>query len=161
MTIDLLPVFNITGKSLDIDYTIPAADTDEFPRIGDVHVTGVIENKTDIVTMRLVASYTLTAVCDRCAEEYSEDLDLPIEYPLILELSDERDDSYIEVPGGKLELDELVREDIILDLPFTFLCDDDCKGLCPQCGANLNNGKCNCKKPVDPRLSALLDFSDY
>ena len=45
-------------------------------------------------------------------------------------------------------------------LPSKFLCDDDCKGLCPKCGANLNEGPCECKKDIDPRFEALLSLLD-
>lgn len=56
------------------------------------------------------------------------------------------------------DLDELLREDILLSLPTKVLCKSDCKGLCPMCGADLNNGPCGCKKPVDPRLAVLQDL---
>ena len=65
-------------------------------------------------------------------------------------------DEYVLAPDGKVELDELLREDVLLDLPGKFLCREDCKGLCPRCGKNLNQGDCGCpKQEVDPRLAAL------
>ncbi|HHU84888.1 MAG TPA: DUF177 domain-containing protein [Clostridiales bacterium] len=160
MNIDLNPVFGITGKKMDIDYTIKAEDVDEYPRVSDVKVFGSVQNKTDIVTLTITCSYELTCLCDRCAEEITRHIDQKIEHELIKNLEDEQDISYIEVPDGNLDLDELIREDIILNLPYLFLCKEDCKGLCVQCGANLNDGECKCKSPTDPRLSALLDLLD-
>ena len=159
MVFNIAPVFAIEGKKIKIDYIIPGSDTDELPRTSDVVVSGFIENKTGIVTLEIDCSYTLTALCDRCAEEFSRDVSQHFTHLLVKELENE-DDDFIEVPTGELDLDELIREDIILDLPYVFLCSEDCKGLCSQCGANLNKNPCACKQPIDPRLSALMDFLD-
>jgi uncharacterized protein len=61
--------------------------------------------------------------------------------------------------GDKIDLEPLFREQFVLAVPFAPLCREDCKGLCPQCGIDLNTGTCNCARdeedPVDPRLAAL------
>ncbi|MSO83708.1 MAG: DUF177 domain-containing protein [Acidobacteria bacterium] len=61
--------------------------------------------------------------------------------------------------GDEIELNELMREQFYLALPMKPLCLEDCRGLCPQCGTNLNTGACGCA-PVweDPRLATLKDF---
>ncbi|HOL80128.1 MAG TPA: DUF177 domain-containing protein, partial [Clostridiales bacterium] len=59
------------------------------------------------------------------------------------------------IPSYQLNLDDLLAEDIWLSMPVTILCSDDCKGICPSCGTNLNEETCSCKKAVDPRLEAL------
>ena len=69
-------------------------------------------------------------------------------------------DAFLEVPNMRLNLDELVEEDVNLALPTKYLCNDECKGLCPMCGRNLNEGQCDCKAPVDPRMEALLKLLD-
>ena len=61
--------------------------------------------------------------------------------------------------GDAVDLDELVREQILLALPLRHLCREDCKGLCQKCGADLNAGDCRCEKgEVDPRWAALADL---
>ena len=57
-----------------------------------------------------------------------------------------------------MDLDELVRADLLLELPTKVLCREDCKGLCPKCGKDLNFGPCDCKKEIDPRWQALSDL---
>lgn len=57
--------------------------------------------------------------------------------------------------GEKIDLEPLFREQFVLAVPFAPLCAEDCKGLCPQCGIDLNTGTCRCEKPIDPRLAAL------
>jgi uncharacterized protein len=61
--------------------------------------------------------------------------------------------------GDVIDLSKAIEDQIIVDLPMRFLCDDNCKGICPQCGHNLNISPCDCStKAVDPRLSVLADF---
>ena len=56
----------------------------------------------------------------------------------------------------RLDLDGLVLEDLLMDMPGQYLCKEDCKGLCPSCGKNWNEGPCKCGEPqTDPRLEIL------
>jgi uncharacterized protein len=63
-------------------------------------------------------------------------------------------------PSDGLDLRPILAEQVLLDLPMKPLCDEDCLGLCAQCGKNLNEEKCDCEVPVDPRLSALGALRD-
>ena len=68
--------------------------------------------------------------------------------------NDELDVTYLE--EGRINTDHLLRENILLSLPIQPLCHEDCQGLCPRCGANLNQGACGCTEArVDPRLQIL------
>jgi uncharacterized protein len=60
--------------------------------------------------------------------------------------------------GERIDLEPLFREQFVLAIPFAPLCTEDCKGLCQQCGIDLNTASCNCAKPIDPRLAALASF---
>jgi len=65
--------------------------------------------------------------------------------------------SYYE--GEGLLLEDVLREQVLLAVPVKVICRQDCRGLCPQCGANLNVAKCSCAEPLeDPRWSALKDL---
>jgi uncharacterized protein len=67
---------------------------------------------------------------------------------------DELDVTYLE--EGRINTDHLLRENILLSLPVQPLCHEECRGLCPRCGANLNQGACHCTDArPDPRLEAL------
>ena len=58
--------------------------------------------------------------------------------------------------GEKIDLTELATEQILLNLPTQMFCQENCLGLCPKCGANLNLNPCSCEtKEIDPRWSAL------
>lgn len=62
--------------------------------------------------------------------------------------------------GDGLLLEDVLREQILLAIPMKVVCREDCKGLCPQCGANLNLASCNCTRPMDPRWQALEGLKD-
>ncbi len=57
--------------------------------------------------------------------------------------------------GEHIDLEPLFREEFVLAIPYAPLCREDCKGLCPQCGTDLNSGTCSCEAPIDPRLAPL------
>ena len=83
---------------------------------------------------------------------------LPVEHVLVRELADESNDELILLDSFRMDLDALVSDDVFLSLPTKFLCREDCRGVCPTCGQNLNDGPCSCKKAVDPRLAGLLQL---
>jgi uncharacterized protein len=63
--------------------------------------------------------------------------------------------------GEGLLLEDVLREQILLAVPLKAICREDCKGLCPHCGKNLNVEQCSCAEPVeDPRWSALKDLRE-
>ena len=163
MIFELEPIFNTVGASLPVDYEMDLADVplnNVHPFTEPVHIRGEIRNRAGVVSVSAAAQFTLEMACDRCAREMRLPFDLPVEHVLVRELNDESNDELICLESARLDLDELATEDIILSLPTKFLCREDCKGLCPACGQNLNDGPCSCKKSVDPRLEGLLQLLD-
>lgn len=152
MFIELEPIFNVEGTSKAFVYEFKLDDCDI---IDTVSVSGEVKNNTGIVSLKGNAVCRLNTVCDRCAAPVKREMTVPLNHLLIAHLNDEDNDDFILVEDMNFNLDELVREDIFLSMPAKVLCRPDCKGLCQYCGANLNDGSCNCKKPVDPRLAVL------
>ena len=108
--------------------------------------------------LHYTAQFTLSLACDRCLTDFTRDYTLPFS-EILVSNGDTNDDEYIAAEDGMLDMDALAVSDILLTLPSKQLCRDDCKGLCPMCGMNLNNGVCQCKKKeIDPRLQALGDL---
>lgn len=89
------------------------------------------------------------------AEEENEEAEEgEAEGELGVELAAEDLDVYA-YEGEEIDLEPLLREQVILAVPFAPLCREDCKGLCPQCGIDRNFETCACEPPLDPRLAAL------
>ncbi|GAB6931555.1 DUF177 domain-containing protein [Paenibacillus sp. JCM 10914] len=101
--------------------------------------------------------------CSRCLKPIIEHVDIPfhevfqpVEDP---EAVQDEDDDTTYVQGESVDLAPYVEEAFLLHLPLAPVCDTDCKGLCPNCGQDLNEGSCNCDTEViDPRLAGLKDF---
>ncbi len=92
--------------------------------------------------------------CDRCLEPYHDDLESNFRLFLMLAPKDmgeseielsEGDLSVDFIVGDEIDSDEIVREQVYLSLPMKTVCKEDCSGLCPLCGANLNMGRCECR----------------
>jgi uncharacterized protein len=106
--------------------------------------------------------------CSRCLQALELKLEFPFEaafvtaenYTEAKEAELKEDDLDVSIfSGDKIDVTELVREQILLNLPEQALCREDCKGLCEKCGANQNLLDCNCEeKEVDPRWRGLREF---
>ena len=95
-------------------------------------------------------------VCRRCAEPVSGELRIPVrERYAEAPLAEPSDEEIYPIVDDDLDLGPLVRDAVVLELPMAPLCRDDCAGLCPQCGANRNEGDCGCVAPRDPRWANL------
>lgn len=128
----------------------------ESPRIEGkaVNMSGYIE-----LSARLTVRYN--TACSRCLKELERELVLDLQYPIAESLENMENDEYIIPENGLINLSEFVRENIILNLPISHICSEDCKGLCSKCGADLNLGDCGCVRvEKDPRWSALEHFFD-
>jgi len=125
---------------------------------------------------RLLVTATVTGEaalqCSRCLGPTTLPLEVSFEEEFIEgappEEMDEELDAEVEAGrtvsyynGDEIDLSEPLRENVLLELPMKPLCSDDCAGLCPTCGTNLNEGDCQCGEAthtVDPRLAALKDL---
>ena len=161
MFLDCKQLFDIPGETVAIDYKLDLSDYELFsskPFQTPVQVKGMAENRAGIVSLNMNCSFVLSLSCDRCLEEFKKTFSYDFSHILVQELhSDEADENdYIVVEEHKLDLKELALSDILLSLPTKNLCKEDCKGLCPMCGKNLNTDTCECsQKQVDPRLEKL------
>jgi len=100
----------------------------------------------------------LLLACSRCLEKFSYSINIELNERLSKTLKSE-DEDIIFIENDRLDLDEIVENNIISMLPIKRLCTKDCKGLCHQCGINLNHGTCKCAiEDVDPRLAKLKEL---
>ena len=113
---------------------------------GEIKISGEVEDvgRCYVVRGRIECKKIFT--CDRCLAEATENQ--------VHEFEEEFDKS--EAVEDLIDVTELLRDELLAGQPMKNLCKADCKGLCPKCGANLNEGECGCDKfIVDPRLAAL------
>ena len=163
MILHLEPIFNNEGMVKQFNYELDLSEQElngSKPFASPVKISGHAGNYTGIVELHATADFTLETACDRCAKPISLPLATKIFHTLVTSLNDETNDELMLVNELRYDLDPLITEDIFLDLPSKLLCSEDCKGVCPRCGKDLNQGSCSCEKEVDPRLAALKQLLD-
>ena len=158
MGLDLRSVFETEGSKQEISEQLDEREYELFgtkPFVERISVRGEVANRAGVVTLSVQVSFPLRVACDRCLEEFTRQYDYTFTHTLVRQLQDPWQD-YIQVEDGVLNLEELILSDILLELPTKLLCKEDCKGLCPQCGCNLNHQSCDCNKAYhDPRWDVL------
>ncbi len=158
MLLNVKPILHTPGKRLDFQFELDLSDMEfsgRYPISRPVAVSGEIRNTAGILELTLNARTALDAVCDRCGKEFVRDKDVPFACMLAEELQNEDNDEIVLLEDGMVDVGDLARTAFILDMDTKTLCSEDCKGLCPRCGADLNLGPCSCKKETDPRLAVL------
>ena len=122
----------------------------------EVQVSGIVENFAGIVLLKAEVSFVYSAPCDRCGVLVEKPYKLSFEHVVVTSVEDEDSDGFIVAEDMQLDVEELLLDDLVLWVPTKFLCKKDCKGLCDQCGKNLNEGDCQCKATKgDPRFAVL------
>ena len=117
------------------------------------------------VVVRGRVSGALDQECRRClrpvAGEFDEEITLVFDADATEEQSDGGELFVFDPASGNLDLSDAVRGEVILASNPYVVCDPECKGLCPRCGANLNEGACDCTtEEADPRWEALRELKD-
>jgi uncharacterized protein len=95
-------------------------------------------------------------LCRRCAEPVTGELEIAVHERFgHVGTADDAEDEVYPISDDTIDLGALVRDAVVLELPMAPLCRPDCLGLCPQCGADRNEGDCGCSAPRDARWANL------
>lgn len=124
-----------------------------------------VSHQGQFLELKALVKTTVVGKCDRCLAQVV----IPVERSIteqLLYANDasrishlgfgELEEKYFVYGNDTLDLADMIRESILADLPQKVLCQDDCRGLCPKCGQNLNHKQCDCQiREIDPRLAIL------
>ena len=160
MLLGLSQIIDRPGASVSFSVSVDLSDLCygvSYPVSEPVLAEGNVRNTAGVLVMQGSIATTIHGICDRCASEFHRKVEFPIDVVLVTKLeSEENEDEWVfPLEGDSADLDDIVRTVFVLNLDSKLLCKEDCKGLCPQCGKNLNDGPCNCRKELDPRFAAL------
>lgn len=160
------------GSTNDFEIAIASADleleADLAKAKDDVKVAGTVTNGERVTVIEADVTAPLTIFCSRCLEEIPTDLEFGFRTAFV-PTEEATDDQEVELDLQDLDLSfaeedevdlvDVIREQMILNIPARPLCKDDCKGLCEVCGKNLNRESCECKnEESDPRWAALKNL---
>ncbi|MBN2796829.1 MAG: DUF177 domain-containing protein [Clostridia bacterium] len=163
MKYDLSPLSAKKLNVIEIDTTFTFTDEDALSNsmvctVNPVNVKGTIKSYGNGFKLDISYESTWQYQCGRCLE--------PVDYVIkgeiirsIVKDGNDGDDDYVVVESTVIDLYDVIYNDIVLNLPSQVMCDEECKGLCPNCGKNLNTGACECSVDnVDPRLAKLKNL---
>ncbi len=163
MLIDVRPILSGAVDRLSFDYRLPApAPLNGVTFPCEVHVAGLVRSRAGLMTLEAETTVPYETNCARCLKPLSGVFTHTFTRTLATKLENEDNDDYLIIRNDRIDIDESLLEDLILNLGFVYLCKEDCKGLCPKCGKDLNEGDCGCSsvKEIDPRLAILAKLLD-
>lgn len=152
VTVDLADKLENPGESLQLAGHI---DVDSYT-VGEKELTlphgagydVVLTNAGDGILVTGIVRADVSGECDRCLETASFEVSGEIEEYYLFEEPDDpeafEDGFELVGPDRVIDLGEAISDAVVMDTPFVVLCRPDCQGLCPTCGANLNEGDCGC-----------------
>jgi len=160
MRLGLAQIMDRPGAVVPFSCSVDLSDLQygaSHPVTEPVEASGTVRNTAGVLVMSGSIKTCLHGVCDRCAAEFSREVEYPIQAVLVEGLANEEneDEWVFPLEGESADLEDIVRTVFVLNMESKLLCKPDCKGLCCQCGKNLNDGPCSCQKELDPRFAAL------
>jgi len=157
----------------EVSYQVPAPEGIGISAIGvpagsDIELDIRLESVVEGVLVTGTAVVNLLGECSRCLDPIADQMDVDLQelyrYPELdaygrvnSQASGEQDedDETLYLDGDLLDLEPIVRDAVVLDLPIAPLCQEDCAGLCPECGFNRNEDPAHSHEVLDPRWAAL------
>ena len=163
MLLNLASIIHEPGGVVPFSFSMDFSDVELggiYPASEPVSIEGQVKNEAGVLLLSAVLRTNLHCVCDRCCTEYVEEYSETVQAVLVQELAhqENEDDWTFLLQGTDADLEDIMNTAFILNLDSKMLCSPDCKGLCGTCGKNLNEGPCDCKKELDPRLAVLAQL---
>lgn len=150
------------NKKIEYKFEMPQFEFegDVIKPVSSCSVVGRISADSDMLILTAEIKVDLEMICSRCLGTFIYPIDIDIEERFTTNSKSE-DEEAVVVLDDVLDITEVVETSIISTLPIKRVCKDDCKGLCQECGCNLNFNTCSCnKEDVDIRFEALRGFFD-
>ena len=144
---------------LDVEVQLP-----EMEIMGEVisfengRIKGELLGTGESVSVKGTVSADVIAHCARCLAAVRTPLETQVKETFVRPEKAGADSDAYPIVGTEIELEDLAKDALVLDLPMRFLCSEDCKGLCPKCGANRNERSCKCQEGEDNPFAAIRDL---
>ena len=142
---------NNEGQSFPFEMDIAIPEMEIFGdrvSLKDVHASGTYVSSGENISIQGSAKGVAHASCARCLRRIEQPVQAQFEAEYAHHPDPEDPDQY-SYDASELDLTDAVRDSLVLELPIRFLCKEDCKGLCPVCGTDLNTGTCTCREGID------------
>ena len=161
MTLNLKDLLSGAKSRQPFEYVLDLSELDFFgdrPFKTGARVSGEVSMLAGMPVLNYSLEAELSTLCASCGKPAHRHFSLSEERMLSDNPDDAENDDVTLYAGDMLELDPVVIDAVVLETDMRILCRDDCKGLCPKCGADLNEGDCDCRPEADPRLEKLKEL---
>lgn len=150
------------GTVRTVAASVPLAEVDvaDDRLSGGVDVDVTLTSSLDDVEVEGTLTVAWRDQCRRCLTPLAEDLEIAVHERYVREPAppgDAEGPEEFPIENGQIDLAPMVREELLLGVPDAPLCREDCAGICPSCGADLNAGPCDCDTTVRDERWAILD----
>lgn len=163
MKINLKDIIEVPGGAVPFEQELDVSRL-SFPSVARYveapYAVGEVRNDAGVLTVKATIEADLICLCDRCGREFPSLKTTAVDALVVASEEDSDDPEAFFLEGDWLDLDEVLETALILDMETKFLCREDCRGFCPKCGKDLNEGPCDCRKDIDPRLAVLEQLLD-
>ncbi|MBO5981396.1 MAG: DUF177 domain-containing protein, partial [Clostridia bacterium] len=139
MKINILPLLRGEKDNITFCFTDDMRGFSADITEGSYKAEGKVKNFSGYMLLEGEIKAEFFATCGRCSKGTKQILKARVSRPVAQTLTQEDDDYIIALENGELDIREAVEEAVFMEIPVRFLCKEDCKGLCPKCGADLNN----------------------
>lgn len=158
-----IKISNLANGRYDYEFEGRASDLEiSDPYEGNFKTIVALSKFENQIILDSETEITANLVCDRCAKDFQSFITSKYRMVYLLRVRADDEESekeevvYIHPETDKIDLDKDIRDFAILSIPMKHLCSEDCKGLCPKCGKNLNEGPCSCTEElIDPRWEPI------
>lgn len=162
MRISLRALATAENARIAFDYTIDLSKEEvsfAFPFPEPVRLSGIVQDNAGAVSLEGEIEARVHAHCARCNCPVIYEKRVPVRFLLAKSEQDEDKEDVFIIEGDEVDPAEVLVPELILNMEMAVLCREDCKGLCPKCGHDLNKGDCGCNRvEIDPRWESLRNF---
>lgn len=154
-------------QNFSFEGTLELPESETGPLSSDIKVNAVVTSMGSRYLLAADLECNIHGKCDRCLEDSVSKVCMEFEIVFQREedvkaVSEQDEGDFVLLSGNEeycYDISQRVKESVLLNLPMKMLCKEDCKGICPICGANLNIEDCGCEREeIDPRWAPLKDL---
>lgn len=158
MMIDISQLFGKKGMTMPLSVSETINETLDYPDVVEfvepVKVEGILTNVDETLVLEAKGQTLLSIPCSRCLTPVKVEVQFVLneKFRHAGEINEETE----TFSGDTIDLTDMVKRSIVINIPMKVLCTDNCKGLCPVCGQDLNEKECGCDTTeLDPRFASL------
>ena len=161
MICDVSAIVSNEGAQIALDGCLEGLSIASDMELSRARIEGRIANSGGVLVLEAKVTAEVKTYCARCLKEILMPVAFDFGETLVLagQETDADADSVIFFEGKEIDVGEIAINNLLLNISSKYLCRDDCRGICPKCGKNLNDGDCDCDFfEIDPRWEKLKNF---